>query len=205
MLLLIDPYKDSVNNSMNKVIGRALVSIDKKKPESALGNFMADAMLYSARSKFNLPVDLAFVNYGGIRITQLPAGDVTIGKVFELMPFDNLLIVQEVKGNILQQFLDLTAASGGWPVSEGISMEIKDKKAINVKVNGKPLDPDQTYLIANSDYVINGGDNVTMFKDLPQNNIGYLMRDAIIDYIAYLKAQGKDISAKLENRVTNAQ
>ncbi|HEY0751102.1 MAG TPA: 5'-nucleotidase C-terminal domain-containing protein [Chitinophagaceae bacterium] len=205
MLLLIDPYKDSVNNSMNKVIGRAVMSLDKKKPEGTLGNFMADAMLHSARAKFNLPVDLAFVNYGGIRITQLPAGDVTIGKVFELMPFDNLLIVQEVKGSDLQQFLDLTAASGGWPVSEGISMQIKDKKAVNVEVNGKPLDPGQTYLIANSDYVINGGDNVTMFKNLPQKNMGYLMRDAIIDYIAYLKAQGKDISAKLENRVTNAQ
>lgn len=201
---LTDPYRDSVDKSMNQVIGMAAVSLDKKKPEGSLGNFMADAMLFSSRDKFKLPVDAAFINYGGVRINQLPSGEVTRGKIFELMPFDNLLIVQEVKGNVLKDFLDLIAASGGWPLA-GLTMQIKDKKAINVMINGKPLDLNQTYLIANSDYVINGGDNVTMLKDLPQKNIGYLMRDAIFDYIKQLKNQGKDISSKVENRVTNAE
>ena len=204
MYHLTNPYRDSVDKSMNQVIGIAAISLDKKKPESTLGNFMADAMLFSSREKFKLPVDAAFINYGGIRINQLPSGKVTIGKIFELMPFDNLLIVQEVKGSILQDFLDLTAASGGWPLA-GLTMQIKDKKAVNVMINGKPLDPNQTYLVANSDYVINGGDNVTMLKDLPQKNIGYLMRDAIFDYINQLKRQGKNISSKVENRVTNVE
>src|SRR5688500_7869699 len=54
---LTEPYRDSVDKSMNKVIGIAAVSLDKKKPEGSLGNFMADAMLFSSRVKFKLPVD----------------------------------------------------------------------------------------------------------------------------------------------------
>lgn len=204
MIRVMEPYRDSVNRSMNVVVGVAAVDMEKAKPEGALGNFMVDAMLWAAKEKFGVPVDAAFTNYGGIRINQLPKGEVTRGKVFELMPFDNLLVLQQVKGSVLQQFLDLTAASGGWPVA-GITMQIRDKKAVNVKVGGQPLDPNKTYTVANSDYVANGGDDAAIFKSIPQQNKGYLLRDALFDYISALKAQGKNISATVENRVTNAQ
>jgi 2',3'-cyclic-nucleotide 2'-phosphodiesterase (5'-nucleotidase family) len=84
-------------------------------------------------------------------------------------------------------------------------MQIKDKKAVNVMIGGKPLDPAATYTIVNSDYVANGGDNAAMLRPIPQIINGYLMRDALFDYIKKLKEQGKDISANIENRVTNAQ
>lgn len=204
LLTFLKPYSDSVNNSMNGVVGIAEISLDKKQPESTLGNFMVDAFYTMAKEKYNTEVDGAFVNFGGIRLTQLPAGNVTRGKVFELMPFDNLLILQKLKGDVLQQLLDLTAGKGGWPTA-GISMQIKDKKAINVLIGGKPLDPNKTYTIVNSDFIANGGDNADMLRPVPQITNGYLMRDAIFDYINKLKGQGKNISANIENRVTNAQ
>ncbi|MEI2739424.1 MAG: 5'-nucleotidase [Chitinophagaceae bacterium] len=181
-----------------------IISLDKKQPECTLGNFMVDAFLTMAAEKYNTKVDVAFLNFGGMRLTQLPAGNVTNGKIFELMPFDNLLILQKLKGDVLQQFLDLTAAKGGWPIA-GVTMQIKDKKAVNVMVGGKPLDPNATYTTVNSDFVANGGDNADMLRNVPQITNGYLMRDAIFDYIKKLKAQGKNISANIENRVTNAQ
>lgn len=189
---------------MNDVIGVAAVSMDKKQPECTLGNFMVDAFLQMATEKYATKVDAAFVNFGGIRLTQLPAGNITNGKIFELMPFDNLLILQRIKGDVFQQVLDLMAAKGGWPVA-GITMQIKDKKAINVLVGGKPLDLNATYTIANSDFIANGGDNADMLRKVPQITNGYLMRDAIIDYIGKFKSQGKNISATIENRVTNAE
>ena len=204
MVLLMEPYRDSVTRSMDVVVGTAATDMEKARPEGALGNFMVDAMLYGARQKFGTHVDAAFTNYGGIRITQLPKGPVTRGKIFELMPFDNLIVLQQVKGAALQQFLDLTAASGGWPVA-GLTMQIKDKKAVNVRVGGQPLDPTKTYTIANSDYVANGGDDASVFRNIPQQNKGYLLRDALFDYIQALKAEGKNISAHVENRVTHAQ
>jgi 2',3'-cyclic-nucleotide 2'-phosphodiesterase (5'-nucleotidase family) len=201
---MLEPYQAEVNRKMNDVVGYATSAMDKKQPESTLGNFMADAMLIMAREKYQVPVDAAVMNYGGIRLTQLPAGDVPRGKIFELMPFDNLLILQKIKGDVLQQFLNLTASKGGWPLA-GITMQIRDRKAVNVMVGGKPLDPAVTYTLANSDFVANGGDNADMLRAVPQIINGYLVRDAYFDYIGMLKASGKDISAQIENRVTNAQ
>ena len=211
LMTFLQPYSTNVNRTMNDVIGIADISLDKKSPECTLGNFMADAFFTMAAGKYNIKVDAAFLNFGGIRLTQLPAGNVTNGKIFELMPFDNLLIIQKLKGDVLQQFLDLIAAKGGWPVA-GLTMQIKDlpagqagKKAVNVMIEGKPLDPNETYTIANSDFIANGGDNADMLRTVPQISNGYLMRDAIFDYIKKLKSQGKNISAKIENRVINAQ
>ena len=204
MLQLLAPYSDSINISMNEVVGFAEENLEKKQPSGTLGHFVADAMLFSARKKFNMPLDAAFVNYGGQRITQMPKGPVTRSTIFELMPFENLVVVQSIKGSVLQQFLDHIALSGGWPVA-GITFQIKDKKAVNVMVNGAPLDKDKTYHIVNSDYVANGGDYAVMLKDIPQQNRGYLMRDAIFDYIKALKAEGKNITAQKENRITHAQ
>jgi len=204
VLAFLKPYSDSVNSSMNAVVGIAEMSLEKKQPEATLGNFMVDAFLIMSREKYNTEVDIAFVNFGGIRLTQLPAGNVTRGKIFELMPFDNLLILQKIKGSVLQQLLDLTADKGGWPMA-GLTMQIKDKKAVNVIIGGKPIDPDRVYTIANSDFIANGGDNADMLRPIPQITNGYLMRDAIFDYISKLKSQGKNITATIENRVTNAQ
>lgn len=202
--LMLKPYRDSINKTMNDVVGFAPVTLEKKSPEGSLGNFMTDAMLYGARQKFNQPVDVAFTNTGGIRIQQIAQGNVTRGKIFELMPFDNLVVLQELTGSQLQEFLDMTAARGGWPVA-GLTMQIRDKKAVNVKINGEPLVPAKTYIVANSDYVANGGDDANVLRKIPQQNRGYLLRDALFDYINYLMQQGKGITAKEENRVSHAQ
>jgi 2',3'-cyclic-nucleotide 2'-phosphodiesterase (5'-nucleotidase family) len=201
---LLQPYSDSVNKSMNDLVGFAEKALEKKSPGGSLGNFMVDAFFIMAKQKYQVPVDLAVLNYGGIRLTQLPAGNVTRGKIFELMPFDNLLILQKIKGDVLQQFLDLTASKGGWPVA-GMTMQVKDKKAVNIMIGGKPLDPGATYTMANSDFLANGGDNADMLRTVPQEANGYLMRDALFDYIKWLKSQGKNIMANEENRVTNVQ
>lgn len=207
LVLMLRPYAENLYKSMNDVVGWADESLDKKQPEGALGNFMVDAFLTMARENYQVPVDIAILNNGGIRLTQLPKGEVTRGKVFELMPFDNLLILQKIKGDVLQQLLDKMAGAGGWPVA-GMSMQIKayngqaGKKAVNVLIGGKPLDQSQTYTMANSDFLANGGDNLDMLRSIPQISNGYLMRDAIIDYIYKLKSEGKNIRGKVENRVT---
>ncbi|RYY87144.1 MAG: hypothetical protein EOO15_12655 [Chitinophagaceae bacterium] len=202
LVRMLAPYRDSVDRSMNEVVGMAERTLEKKQPEGSLGNFMVDAFFYGAEQAFGVKADVGILNYGGIRLTQLPAGAVTRGKVFELMPFDNLLVLQKVPGSVLQELLDLTAAKKGWPV-HGITMEIRNGKAANVKVNGQPLDPNKTYTLVNSDYVANGGDQAAMLKSIPQQNVGYLMRDALFAYIRHLKSEGKNISATEENRVVN--
>lgn len=202
--IFLQPYADSVNSSMNVVIGQLAVNLEKRQPEGTLGNFMADAMKVMAEKYYNTSVDGAFINFGGIRLNTMQAGKITRGKIFELMPFDNIIILQKLKGTVLQEFLDHIISRGGWPVA-GISMQMKDKKAVNVLIGGKPLDPNMIYTIANSDYVANGGDNCEMLKVIPQINNGSILRDALIEYVQSFTKKGQTITATIQNRVTNAQ
>jgi 2',3'-cyclic-nucleotide 2'-phosphodiesterase (5'-nucleotidase family) len=201
---MLKPYGDSVRVLMSETVGRLDQTLNKENNGGPLGCFMSDAFLTMARLKFNESIDVAFMNAGGVRLTQLPAGKITRGTIFELMPFDNALILVKIKGDTLQSFLNLVAARGGWPVS-GMTMQIKNKKAVNVVIGGKPLDPASTYTITLSDFIANGGDNAYILKDLPRVNKNYLVRDALIEYVSSFEKQGKSVLINNEIRVTNAQ
>lgn len=197
---MLKPYADKMNGAMNAVIGFSTKGLTKKQPESELGNFMADCMREMAEQNFKKHVDAAFVNYGGIR-SYIPKGDITVGKVYELMPFDNLIVIQELKGSVFRLFLNKIVERGSWPVS-GITMKIKDKKPVDILVDGKPLDDNATYVVANSDYVANGGDDCDMLRNIAVVNNGYVFRDAIIQFIQIQTAKGKAIDWQLDGRVT---
>ena len=111
LVKMLQPYAVSLNATMNRVIGFSNNAFNVKQPESAIGNFMADCIKRMAEKKFDRKVDAGFINHGGIR-SYIPKGNITVGKIFEVMPFDNLVVLQEVKGNVLQQFLDKTADLG---------------------------------------------------------------------------------------------
>ena len=84
-------------------------------------------------------------------------------------------------------------------------MQIKNKKALNVRINNVPLDSNATYTLAVLDYVAGGGDDAGMLRSIPQINNGNIFRDAIIEYLTRLTSQGKKVTAKIENRVTYAE
>ena len=201
---LLQPYADSVNKSMNTVVVVAATALEKNQPEGTLGNILADAMLTKARQQYKINVDAAFINYGGIRLTTIPAGNITRGKIFEVAPFDNVIVLLQLKGKLLQEFLNHISGRGGWPAA-GISWQIKNKSATNVLINATPIDENATYTIAVADYVANGGDDAIMLKPIPQINNGYLFRDAVIEYFSGINQQGKKLQAKIEKRVTNAE
>jgi 2',3'-cyclic-nucleotide 2'-phosphodiesterase (5'-nucleotidase family) len=200
---MVQSYAAAMKLAMGKVIGFTNQYLYNKQPESNLGNLLADCIQQMAEKKFGRLVDAGFINKGGIR-GSLQKGNITVGQVFEIMPFDNQVVLQEINGTILQEFLNKNAADGGWPVSRTISYLIKDKKAEQVLVKGKPIKATTIYTIANTDYVANGGSDCTMLKNIPKMNKGYLFRDAIIEYISQNTKEGKPVEAKLENRVSYA-
>lgn len=203
METLLRPYADSVNKSMNDVIAIAAITLDKKQPEGTLGNIVADAMLAKAKEKYNVPVDISVMNSGGIRLPSISAGNITRGKVFELSPFDNIIVLQSLSGEQLQEFLNHIASKGGWPVS-GMRYKIKNKQAMDILIAGVPLDGKKMYTMALLDYVANGGDDASMLRKIPQVNRGYLFRDALIEYFSDMTRAGKKITSSIENRVTYA-
>jgi 2',3'-cyclic-nucleotide 2'-phosphodiesterase (5'-nucleotidase family) len=203
-IVMLKPYKDSVDKLMNKVIGRLDQDLEKKMPESSLGNMIADAMLARAEKIFGVKPDLAVMNYGGIRLPYVKAGPITLGKIYELHPFDNRLVMMQVPGEVVQQFLDLTASKGGWPVA-GISMTIQNKKALSVLVGGNPLLNNVNYWVALSDYVATGGDAADMLKPYAAVQKDYLIRNAIIEYLSALEKAGKTYQSGSSKRVQYAE
>ncbi len=199
----LKPYTDSVNKNMNDIIAVAEEELVKRQPEGSLGNIMADGMLAIAKEKYNQPIDASFINFGGIRLQAIPAGNITRGKLFELAPFDNVIVLQKIKGKVFQQFLNHISSRGGWPTA-GMTWQIKNKEAVNVLIGHKPLLETSTYTIALVDYVANGGDDCEMLKSISQINNGILFRDAIIAYFSSFTKQGKKIPAITEKRVSNA-
>lgn len=203
LVRLLAPYKLGVDTQMQVVIGRTDIPLTKAQPESTLGNFVADATLEAAK-KLDTKVIAAVSNYGGIRIPYLAPGLVTRGKMYELMPFDNMLTIIEIPGHILLQFCDAMAVRKGWPVS-GLSFAIKDKKAADVMIAGKPVNESLVYKIAVSDYVARGGDNCDFLQPLRKRYTSVFIRDALIDYVAALHKEGKPLHPQLDNRIRYAE
>ena len=198
---LILPYKKEMEKEMNLVIGACEKDLMKEKPESSLGNWMADLTHKKCEEYYGKPIDFAIMNYGGIRILSLPAGSITKSKIFELMPFENGLVVINVDAETVEKLFARMAEYGGWPISHQVRFKIKNKKPIDIQINGKPIDKNKMYKIALTDFVANGGDKCFFFEDKKQELLGKLFRDAIMEHVIELNAQGKKVDANLEGRV----
>lgn len=203
VIRFLRPYQQSLGQSMNEVLVRLPQALDKRAPESALDDLLADALLDRASQRYGKPIDVAHLNYGGIR-TGLPAGNITTGNVFEVMPFDNQLVVLTMTGTQLQQFLDHFASHDDALVVGGIRAVLHDKAVRSVTfTNGRPFQPDQTYTVAMSDYVANGGGGANFLKDIARrDNVNYLIRDALIEYLRQQGKTGQPFNPRADGRIT---
>ncbi|MDX1684936.1 MAG: 5'-nucleotidase [Saprospiraceae bacterium] len=195
----IQPYKIELDAEMDRVLAYNTTMLEKGKPESTLTNWFSDVIMNQAEEVFDEPVAFAIQNYGGIRRTQLGAGNVTVGNVFELMPFDNEMVLLSMSGSEVRHLLDRMASVGGWPVSRELRFQIKDKKAVNITIRGEPLVADKKYGVVMPDYIANGGDGLKFLIDIDRVQKGVLIRDAVIRYLE-MKETIDDVS--LDGRIT---
>ena len=195
--IYLQPFKKRIDTEMNVVIGQASETMRGHGPESLLSNFSADVYLQAATDYLHKPVDLAVVNLGGLR-TVITAGDITIRKVFELMPFENELVIVWLKGDVLNEFLQNFAVNGVEGVS-GVRMEIKGNKVINILVNGQPLKMSCLYAIATNDYFASVNESMQKAESVQNTNIK--IRDMLLKYIKSETNKGHKIQSKLDGRI----
>lgn len=185
----IKPYREHINKDLDSVLAFCPVTLDKNdgKWQSTIGNLMADVALRSGNLVFKVrekkDIDLCILNSGGIRAI-LPKGNVTSRTAFEIMPFENSLVVIALKGEqILELVAFFIAAQKPHPLS-GISFTIgKDKIAKNIVIQGKPIEKETVYYVVTNDYLANGGDNMNFFKKgIQKYDLDYKLRNVLIDY-----------------------
>jgi 2',3'-cyclic-nucleotide 2'-phosphodiesterase (5'-nucleotidase family) len=198
---VVTPYRQKVKQQMDEVIGTAPEAIRKNNGESPLANFVADLQRERAAKETGQPIDLGLMTNGGLR-AELPAGNITVGSVFELMPFENELVVLDLPGPVLQQLFEYAAkvkmALSGATYSVGA-----DGKPVNIRIGKEQFDPnkERLYTLAISDYLAGGGDQLTFLKPIKPRSTGVLLRTAINDHIRQLTKEGKPVQARVEGRV----
>jgi len=196
----LQPIKQKVDAQMKEVIGEATETMTGHAPESLLSNFSADVYRQAATANLGEQVDIAIVNLGGLR-TEVPAGKITVGKVFELMPFENELVVLWLKGDKLLELLQYFASMGGEGVS-GLRMEIENGKAVNITIGSNPIDTNKLYIIATNDYLAGGNDKMTQLAQAEKRvNTGLKVRTMLLNYIKEETKKGNKIQSKLDGRV----
>lgn len=200
----IQPYKESLDAEMNEVLVYSEKAMIKGTPESELGNFVADLSLKVISEKFpEANIDFCLLNNGGLR-TSLPQGAITRGKIFELMPFDNELVIVTLKKFEMYNIESYLYNSGGQPVS-GKNFVLKDGSIENVNVTEMLEDAflsKETVRILTTDYLANGGDKMDFFLNpIKIENTQLKLRDAIIYHCINEHEKGNKITSALDGRI----
>ena len=198
------PFKQKVDSVMGPVVGRAACDMVADRPESALSNLLPDIFMYMAKYYQEKP-DFAVYNMGGIR-AALSKGDVTYGDVLDIAPFENKISFITLSGEQVMQLFEQIAFRGGEGVSKGVQLVItKDGHLVSARLNGQPIDPKASYRITTIDYLVQGNDGLTAFKEGTnlnspsdsKNNARYV----ISDYFREMMEAGKAVDAKVEGRI----
>jgi len=185
----IKPYSEHLYNTLDSILAYNPKSLNKNDGElnSALGNLMADLVIEQAnpifKSRTGNSIDIVLLNHGGIR-SGIGKGPVTTRTGFQLMPFENEIVVVQLSGNKILEMIDyLEKSKTSHPIS-GMELKVdKDFHTISAIINNKPIDKNKTYFVATSGYLQQGGDNMNFFKDpIALFKLDYKLRNAIIDY-----------------------
>jgi 2',3'-cyclic-nucleotide 2'-phosphodiesterase (5'-nucleotidase family) len=185
----IKPYRVHIDKDLSEVLAYNPETLDKSKGEwqTNIGCFLADITIEKSNPIFqkreNKTIDICLLNHGGIR-TLIPKGNVTARNAYEVMPFENSAIIVALKGEqIIELANHIIAEKKPHPLS-GLNFTVsKDLKVTNLLIQGKPLENDKLYYVVTSDYLSNGGDNMTFFKKgIEKFDIDYKLRNIMIDY-----------------------
>lgn len=186
----IHPYKEYINNDLDSVLAYNPITQDKSKGdwETNIGNLFASSTLELAQPLFykkeNKNIDFCMLNHGGIR-ALIPAGNVTSRTAYEIMPFENSIIVVGLTGKEVLELANYILAEKKPHPLKGIVIHTnKDYSKIqSIKINDLPIEEDKIYYVATSDYLANGGDSMLFFKKSSiKYDLDYKLRNLFIDY-----------------------
>ncbi len=213
----VQEYAAPLNELRSEVIGTSTVELngartDVRSKETNLGDYIADVVLNRTRADGG---QVAIMNGGGIR-ASIPAGQVTVGQVLEVLPFGNTIALVTINGAQLKTALEngvsqVEEGAGRFPQIAGMRFSYDPTQAAGSRVtqvqvwqNGQyvNVDPNASYRVATNNFMVAGGDGYAAFTE--GSNVvdtGYLLADEVINAI---RAAGT-ISPATEGRIVVGQ
>ncbi len=207
-------YAQPVLALMQQVIAEAKVDLVGERAivrrrESNLGNLIADGMVWKTK---NAGVQIALQNGGGIR-ASIPKGPITVGKVYEVLPFGNTLVVMDLKGKEIKAALENGVSQ--WEQTAGRFLQVSGlryafdlsrpvgNRVVRVEVKAEkgyvPLDLEATYRVVVNNFIAAGGDGFSVLKEAQGYRVdtGFSDAESFMDYLKELKV----VEAGLEGRI----
>jgi len=186
---LIAPYKAHIKKTLDSTLAYAPRMITKEdgKYNTTAGNLIADIVMEQSNSvyknKEGKDIDFVLLNHGGIR-SIISKGNVNTRTAYEFMPFENRIVIVELTAKSIMDMISYLIESTKQHPFSGMQIILdKEGELSSVNIQGKPFDQNKTYIVATSNYLMNGGDKMTFFKDkLSVIETEYKIRNAIVDY-----------------------
>lgn len=184
----ITPYRKRIEKEMEGVLSYTPNALYKAeaKLNTPIGNMMADAVLEMANPIFKKrtgnEIDLVILNYGGIR-SGINAGDITTRTAYDIMPFENEVVVAELASGELKALINyLVQNKVAHPIA-GLQVVLNAEGNLKeAKVNGEQIQ-NKNYYVATSDYLVKGGDQMDFFRNAESvQSLDYKLRNLLIDY-----------------------
>ena len=216
-LAKLEEYKTPISNLEKTVIGQTVIKLDGnhdtlRSYETNLGNLVADAVLAKAAKSGAL---IALWNSGSIR-TSIPAGDVSLGQVMAVLPFNNRLVTLDLTGDQILAALEngvsqVEVYAGRFPVVAGLRFTWDPKgqpgtrvKSVEIKTatGYKPITKDAIYRVVTNNFLASGGDGYTIFLSASRTiNLGFADYYTLAEYIT----AHSPINPQVEGRIIRTQ
>jgi 2',3'-cyclic-nucleotide 2'-phosphodiesterase (5'-nucleotidase family) len=202
---VLNPLKAEIKATFDLVLVQCPTGLYKggNGRENELGEWIADAMRVRAEALVGAPVKFAYTNTGGIRANIRP-GVVKVGDIYEVMPFENELVVAEltgaeivevVKEGILRRAVEpmsgIRARTGG---------TVAKPELIVTWADGSAIDPKEVVKLATSDYLL--ASSAVMKKSRNGYTTGRSLRQVLLDVCVGLNHQGKPLTPPPAGRMT---
>ena len=206
--LTIETYmhylKQEKDKKMGQIIGTSKEVLKSFFPISPLSNFLVDMLFEWGNNHLSQKklekADLALLNFGGIR-AALPQGNITIGDIFQISPFDNTVAFVFVKGSELKKMFDNFTEKKNAPMAN-VQTIYQNGRLISYTIGGVPLENDRIYTIVTINFLALGGDEFLKLV-VPESiiHLEMLLRDVFIEGIQKKTAQNIEIEGVIDNRV----
>ncbi|HXF05629.1 MAG TPA: 5'-nucleotidase [Blastocatellia bacterium] len=200
---LVSRYGERLRKEMRTVIGRAAEDLDKGLGGGSLGAFVADVIRWRAEQLAGRPVHLALQNSGGLR-RSIPKGPITVGTIFEVMPFENQIVLCDLPGDLVSKVIERLVERATEQMTDALSgatIIACEGKVRSALISGAPIDPRKVYTLATSDFLQQGGASYDMLKECRRvTETGILIRQALIDFIRAETAAHREIRGPATDR-----
>lgn len=185
---MLKPYRHGVDSLCSIVIGKTRIDTPDRKNDVMVG-FVARFLAARGRELApDVTIDLAMANRGGIR-RGMRRGNVTKGQILEMLPFDNRVVVLEVKGRDLLEAFEINERLGRVGYDRPVAMVREGGDVpLSATIGGKRVDPDATYYVATIDYIAKGGDYMKpMKRGVVVGRSDKIMNEDVIEYVEKVK------------------